>query len=111
MWNYGDEFSTSWNFGPPNENIFTVKELIDKIIENLGQGCYKIKQKNQEKILHETKILMLDIKKAQNLLGWHPILTIDETIKYVCDWYKNEYVNYDFDVDQIESYFKKVKEK
>ena len=49
----------------------------------------KIKKKKGS--LYESGLLKLNSNKAKKLLKWKTILTFDETIKLVADWYKNYY--------------------
>ncbi len=99
-------YSSAWNFGPNPNELYTVKDIIEKLITQLGKGKYKTLE-NQTLKYHETKNLSLNISKAQKYLEWKPYLTIDETIRYICDWYMEENITYDFDVEQIKEYFKK----
>ena len=36
---------------------------------------------------HEAGLLMLDISKAIQLLGWKPVLDFNETVHFTADWY------------------------
>jgi CDP-glucose 4,6-dehydratase len=106
MWEKGEKFIGAWNFGPNDKDIFSVKEIVEKVITCYGKGSYSIKtQYNIEKV-HETKMLLLDSAKAYNLLNWKPEISIDESIQFICDWYKEENINYDFNVKLISDYFK-----
>ncbi len=111
MWDLNNIYSGAWNFGPSSNMIFSVKDMVEKVIKCLGKGKYDIIFDEKTNILHETKYLTLDSSKAEKFLGWKTILNIDDTIKFLCDWYKEDKINYDFDVDQINNYFKKVNEK
>lgn len=108
MWDEGSFFSSAWNLGPAKEHIFIVKDIIEKIIAYLGKGKYKITSNQYNDELHETKILLLDSYKAYKHLNWKNELLIDDIIKFVCDWYISEKVNYEFDIKQINEYFKKI---
>ena len=37
----------------------------------------------------ESNYLSLNIDKATSKLKWKPLLTIEETIQYTIEWYKN----------------------
>ena len=100
---YGEKFYTD------DPKDFKLLGWMDKVERN-EYTPYINSDKKSDK-LHETEILLLDSSKAEKLLGWKQILSIDETIKLLCDWYLEENVNYDFDVNQINYYFKRVKEK
>jgi len=59
-------------------------------------------------VLHEAKLLMLDIAKARYELGWQPKMNISETVALTIDWYKrykSEDV-YDLCIEHINSYSK-----
>lgn len=110
MWDLDHKYSGAWNFGSNKDLVFSVKDIVEKILTQMGKGVYNKLSDNQSGQLHESKNLLLDSSKAENLLGWKQILPIDETVKLLCDWYYEDNVNYDFDVTQINFYFKKVKE-
>ncbi len=109
MWEKNTEFSSSWNFGATDLFFFTVKDIIEKILKYTRKGSYKISSKQESKELHETRLLLLNINKAKKYLGWKPEFSIDNTIEFLCDWYMEEKINYDFDVKQIMEYFRIVK--
>jgi len=79
------QFSEAFNFGPYNENTLTVKSLADKIITYWGAG--EIVLNDDFDKLHESLILKLDISKATSILGWKPILDLNQTIDFTLKWY------------------------
>lgn len=81
-----NKFDEAWNFGPEQENIVTVKELLETTITAYGKGEW-VDVSDKEK-LHEATLLSLDITKAKTKLHWHPKLNLQETVKYTVDWYK-----------------------
>ncbi|MFX0025181.1 MAG: CDP-glucose 4,6-dehydratase [Candidatus Hermodarchaeota archaeon] len=109
MWEESPIFSSAWNFGPDKDSIFSVREIIDKIIKCFGKGKYKAASNQVSDDFHETKLLLLDSSKANRYLGWYPKITIDESIKFLCKWYREKNPNYDFNLKQINEYFKKIK--
>ncbi|MFX1308513.1 MAG: CDP-glucose 4,6-dehydratase [Promethearchaeota archaeon] len=111
MWEEGEKFIGAWNFGPTDKNFFSVREIVEKIINFYGKGAYTIDVPNSIEKFHETKTLLLDSSKAYKLLGWKPKLSIDQSIKFVCDWYREENINYEFNVKQINDYFKIINNK
>jgi len=88
MYKDGAKYSSAWNFGPNDENIITVDELVKLVIKNWGSGIYKVDNYNYP---HEADLLKLDISKARTFLGWNPIYNIYETIERTINWYKNFY--------------------
>ncbi|SFL41913.1 CDP-glucose 4,6-dehydratase [Halanaerobium salsuginis] len=96
------KYTGAWNFGPDEASIVTVGELVDKLVNKWGSGKWIDTSNNNE--LHEAKLLKLDISKARHHLNWEPKLSFDQTIDLVVDWYQNDNVDYDFDVEQIKEY-------
>ena len=89
MWENPTEYCEAWNFGPRMESISTVKEVAEKVISNYGKGGLNLPPEGEIKgALHEAKLLMLDISKANFRLGWKPFLDIKQTIAMTVDWYK-----------------------
>jgi CDP-glucose 4,6-dehydratase len=103
MWEDGEKYSGAWNFAPDRNSVITVGELVKRLIGYWGCGEFKDLSEGLTQP-YEAKLLMLDNAKAVNLLGWKPVLSIDEAIKYTVDWYKNPDVDYGFCVRQIENY-------
>jgi len=99
-----DQYKGAWNFGPDEASIVTVGELVDKLVNKWGSGKWIDTSNNNEP--HEAKLLKLDISKARYYLNWEPMLSFDQTIDLVVDWYQNENVDYEFDVKQIKEYLR-----
>ncbi len=109
MWEDPDTYSSAWNFGPNQNEFYSVITIIKKLINILGKGTYKIQSESKVEDLHETFILILDSSKAKKFLNWEQSINIDESLKFVADWYMSENINYDFDVRQIKHYLNKIK--
>lgn len=102
MFEDGINYSGAWNFGPEHNSIFTVEEIVKKIIKYWGNGDWEnISNINDS---HEATLLSLDISKARNYLKWGPVLNIDEAIRFTVEWYKDDKIDYEFDVNQINEY-------
>jgi CDP-glucose 4,6-dehydratase len=106
----GRKYAGGWNFGPEDTANFSVKALIDTILQLDIKGGYTIPD-NLEKP-HEANLLKLDISKAVNILQWRPSLTFDETVAFTLDGYKDEFdVSNDIylkRITQIETYTQKA---
>ena len=109
MWDGDQKYSGAWNFGPDDCLIYCVNDIIEKILNYIGKGKYKYLNQHKCDNLHETITLTLDNSKSHRYLGWKPRISIDDTIKLLCDWYMEKAINYDFDVKQIDTYIKLIK--
>lgn len=103
--NYNGKYTDGFNFGPNEESVLTVAEVSKMICDFYGKGKVIIGEKSP---LHEAGLLMLNIEKANRILGWTPTLTADEAIKNTVDWYKHFYNKdtnmYEFTLEQIKKY-------
>tara|TARA_B100001057_G_scaffold479359_1_gene550922 strand:+ start:1494 stop:2549 length:1056 start_codon:yes stop_codon:yes gene_type:complete len=98
------KYSEPWNFGPENENIKTVKNIVDEISKNVE--IHKVRYEDNTN-LHETTTLKLNIEKAKEKLKWVPKWGFEKTIQKTCDWYKS-YISEDniekLTINQINEY-------
>ena len=85
-----NKVSEAWNFGPTYDSNLSTKELV-KLMNKYWES---IISRDSENPLahHESRLLMLDSSKANNLLKWAPVWDINETIKHTIDWYKSFYI-------------------
>jgi len=86
MWNEPTAYCEGWNFGPRMESVTPVWDVASKVKRCYGSG--ELRDLSDPHALHEAKLLMLDITKAQIKLGWTPRMNIDQCINLVVDWYK-----------------------
>ena len=96
----------SYNFGPNDDNNFSVKHLINEIQLNCKNFKWKgVSKKSQN---YEAGLLKLNCDKALSHLSWFPVLNFKETIKMTIDWYKEYYANNKgikaFTINQIKEY-------
>ncbi len=82
-----EKFTNAWNFGPENNDVLTVKELVEEAIRTWGKGDYITPTLKDEP--HEAGLLKLDISKAKKELPWNPKLNASEAIEQTIIWYKN----------------------
>ena len=108
LYKEGNDWSQSWNFGPNDQSVVSVGKLVGKIATKLG-GTYEIQQNDT---FHEAMYLKLDCSKAKMKLGWTPILSMEETLDYIADWFyaylKKEDMQ-QFSLQQIKQYTQKSK--
>lgn len=116
MWEDVKAYSGSWNFGPEENDILQVEDMVKLIVKFWGKGRYRIIEDSK---LHEAKLLNLDINKALNFLKWRPVLNVDKALEKTIAWYK-EYSKldkaksignmYEYTLNQIREYIKNKQE-
>ncbi len=101
----GNRYAEGFNFGPNEESVLSVAEVTDKVCKFYGKGEVVIHKKDN---LHEANLLMLNIEKAEGILGWTPTYTAEKAIEETVNWYKYFYEGkkdlYEFTVKQIKDY-------
>lgn len=85
LWERPQQFAQAWNFGPRDQDIRTVHWVTEKLIQLWGAECSW--QREQKRYPHESKLLKLDITKAQSSLGWMPRLSLEQALEFVVVWY------------------------
>ncbi len=96
-------FATNFNFGPPLSSNKTVWDVVQKVIKAYGKG--NVINTSDPNAVHEDTLLNLDVTKAYTMLNWTPKLSLEESIQFTVDWYKeslSEKDMYNFCVNQIE---------
>ena len=86
LFNDGKEFSSAWNFGPEQKDVWPVGEIA-KTLCSLWGGSSRVKIATGRH-LHEAGILLLDISKARRGLGWVPRLLVRDALGITVDWYR-----------------------
>lgn len=106
----GKKYADGFNFGPREESVLTVAEVAKRVCEIYGKGRVFVGERSP---LHEASLLMLNIEKAEEILGWTPAYSADEAISETVSWYKHFYEGseglYDFTMNQIAKYEGKIK--
>ena len=106
----GNRYAEGFNFGPNEESVLRVAEVADKVCKFYGKGEVVVHKKDN---LHEANLLMLNIEKAEKVLGWTPTYTADKAIEETVNWYKYFYEGkkdlYEFTVKQIKGYEESIK--
>ena len=85
-----EKFGGSWNFGPKTDQIRTVKEVSERIFDEIGTGSVNIT--NDGSSVHEANLLQLNCEKAQQVLGWSPRWDVERTLIETANWYR-EFLN------------------
>ena len=90
LYENGKKYSGAWNFGPTNGIEYSVKNMVDKILELWGKSRDILEEQNN---IHETHHLKLDVYKANQLLGYVSRLTMNQTLEWLVAWYKQYDIN------------------
>jgi CDP-glucose 4,6-dehydratase len=87
-WEKGSLPHTAWNFGPDPAEMFTVREVMDRVVAEWGGGAaYDIAEPRDAP--HEAGRLAVDSTRAQQHLGWRPRWNAGEAIGNTVRWYRD----------------------
>ncbi len=104
LYTQGKKFAQGFNFGPHEDSVLTVAEVAKQVVQNYGKGTIKVHKKDN---LHEANLLMLNIDKAHQVLGWTPTYNAQEAIAKTAVWYQHFYKGEEmrsFTLKQIQNY-------
>lgn len=77
--------SGSWNFGPNESSVHSVKDVVAMCMSNWG---HEVPIELHESSVHEAGLLQLNCEKAKQKLRWHPRWNFERTFKETTEWYK-----------------------
>lgn len=83
------EYNGAYNFGPLDDGLAEVGDVVEQVSRCFGGAEYAIKS-GQDHIKKEASILRLDSSKAQNTLGWIPRKTLGEMIRLTVEFVKRQ---------------------
>ena len=100
------QLCSGWNFGPLPGNELPVREIVELLIQEWGEGTWvDVSDPHQP---HESQILRLAIDKAMWQLGWRPRWNVQQSLRETVRWYQAYFAGHDdlveFSRRQIESY-------
>ena len=88
LYTQGKKYAEGFNLGPMPDSVLTVADVAQQVVKNYGKGTVKVHKRDD---LHEANLLMLDITKAKEVLGWWPTYTAHQAIEQTVAWYKRFY--------------------
>jgi CDP-glucose 4,6-dehydratase len=100
-----NEYAEAWNFGPSENDVLSVEEVVKLFKEHWSKIQYK--RSTSINNLHEAELLKIDSSKARQRLKWHPVWDKKKTIIHTVDWYKNYYENNKINTDSDIAVFEK----
>lgn len=86
-------FAEAWNFGPLPQSVHPVGKIADAFYRYFreksapGANLPGWRDTSRPDQPHEAGLLMLDISKAMQVLGWKPVLDFEKTVEFTADWY------------------------
>ncbi len=82
----GPEFGGGWNFGPEDGGNASVERLVGMLTAAWGGSAEW--RPAAAAAPPEAMALRLDSAKAHALLGWRPLLRLDDAIRLTAEWYR-----------------------
>ncbi len=79
------EFADAWNFGPHSEANRSVMEMLTSLKAHWPALEWEPSVGDQP---HEASLLYLDIAKANGVLDWQPVWSLDRALQATSDWYR-----------------------
>jgi CDP-glucose 4,6-dehydratase len=81
----GQPRAAAWNFGPADEDAWTVRRILDHLSERVPGAAW---HDGGGEHVHEAGYLKLDSSKARSELGWAPHWTLDQALQRTVDWHQ-----------------------
>lgn len=110
LYQRGPAVAGSWNFGPSPKLGKTVGWMADQLVAQWGKGAAWVTQDGEH--FHETQNLRLDSRRAQKELGWKSVLTVEQTLRMITEWYRASAARKDVAAltrDQVSAYRKLIR--
>ena len=82
-----EKYSGAWNFGPNEDSIVPVIDVVNGLIKHWGNG--NVDDLSDHDAPHESGLLALDCTKAKKHLGWKPVFNLEDSLALTTEWYKN----------------------
>jgi CDP-glucose 4,6-dehydratase len=88
LYESGQTFSGSWNFGPADEDAIPAQTLADNFIKLWGAGEFVLENDG-----YPRSGLRLNTRKARMLLDWAPALSLKDALGWTVEWYQAFYAD------------------
>ena len=85
------EFAEAWNFGPNDDGVISVVQMIQEMQKIWNKIDYQIEQ--SENNPYEAGLLKLDCSKARIKLNWKGVWDSRTTFAKTAEWYQRLYEN------------------
>ena len=79
-------YATAFNFGPADDDAQPVGWIVERMTKFWGgNASWRL---DPDPGVHEAGYLKLDASRARAELGWTPRLRLEETLRWLVEWYK-----------------------
>jgi CDP-glucose 4,6-dehydratase len=82
-----DKVDQAWNFGPAPDAEMTVSAFVTTFLKRWGEPDYPVDGIAPPH--HEATTLRLDSSRANEALGWRPLLSTTTAIDWTASWYRS----------------------
>ncbi len=80
------EYARAWNFGPHDSDARSVEWVVRRVSELWPGGiCWEVDEGDHPR---ETPHLKLDSSLARDLLGWAPLMTLEDGLVATVEWFR-----------------------
>ena len=84
----GIDVPPALNFGPGIESCQPVRDVVDRVVELVGEGAWEPEARDVP--LPEAGVLRLDAAAADRSIGWRPVLDLDTALRWTVEWFRTE---------------------
>lgn len=109
----GMQYNGPYNFGPNKDGFREVGDIVEILSKHFPNARYAFGEVSRS-VIRETNILKLDSAKAQSILNWHPLYTIEEMIDEIALFTMEEKNGIEVNAlceSAIQAYLKKVQQR
>ncbi len=109
----GIQYNGPYNFGPKEDGFREVGNIVEILSKCFPNADYIFGEVSRS-VIGETNILKLDSTKAQNILNWNPLYTIEEMADEIVQFIMQEKRGIAVSTlckDAIQAYLEKVKQR
>lgn len=82
----GHTWAEAWNFGPHERDARPVSTLVETLLQRLNSDSQWVVEAEAQP--HEAQQLKLDCAKANQMLGWSPVWTLDDALGEIATWHQ-----------------------
>jgi CDP-glucose 4,6-dehydratase len=86
LYNDGETFAGSWNFGPNDQEAKRVGWVVDQLCALVPNARWVAEKTSRDP--NEARVLRVDISKAKDQLGWSPRWTLEKALHKTLEWHQ-----------------------